>query len=78
MRKRSFSLNYQQRDCVYSNERLSERDHDHSKLRALWARQWAAWIRKPLNLWRKVTSDAILADLELKARRRRRRRWTRR
>jgi len=55
-----------------ARRRLVERVVSSNQLRALWARQWAAWIRRPLNVWKKVTSDAIFAELELKARRRRR------
>ena len=38
---------------------LTTRHAIDSKLRTLWARQWARWLRRPMEAWKKMTQNAI-------------------
>ena len=38
---------------------LTTRHAIDTKLRTLWSRQWARWLRRPMEAWKKMTQNAI-------------------
>ena len=43
---------------------LTTRHAIDTKLRTLWSRQWARWLRRPMEAWKKMTQNAIYDERE--------------